>query len=221
MAIDTTHSNLYSDKEATYFSGGRKDIIDSLSEDPNRKILEIGCGEGSTGAYAKKTGKCGLYVGIELFQGAADIAATRIDQVYVGDVERFELPESVMFNALIASEVLEHLVDPWKVLQRLRLHLSSGAIVCASSPNVAHYSMVLMLLRGGWDLAERGRMDRTHLRWFTPKTYAQMFIDCGYEVVSVAALAKPGWKAKLLSNLTSGASDYLTISQVNLRAIRP
>src|ERR1700734_3959096 len=63
-----------------YFSGVRKDLIDRLGVDANRAILEIGCGDGSTGAYAKQQGKCGLYVGVELFPDAANVAKAAIDR---------------------------------------------------------------------------------------------------------------------------------------------
>jgi hypothetical protein len=43
----------YEGKDQRYFSGVRKDLIDRLGVDANRAILEIGCGDGSTGAYAK------------------------------------------------------------------------------------------------------------------------------------------------------------------------
>ena len=64
----------YEGKDQRYFSGVRKDLIDRLGVDANRAILEIGCGDGSTGAYAKQQGKCGLYVGVELFPDAANVA---------------------------------------------------------------------------------------------------------------------------------------------------
>ena len=166
----------YEGKDQRYFSGVRKDLIDRLGVDANRAILEIGCGDGSTGAYAKQQGKCGLYVGVELFPDAASVAKGVIDRVYNANIESFDIPEPPSsFDVLIAGEVLEHLVDPWVALKRLRRFLRPGALAMASSPNVAHHSTISMLLKGEWTLANSGRMDRTHLRWFTPKSYAEMF----------------------------------------------
>ena len=107
----------YDAKERKYFAGIRTDLVNRLGPDPRRAILEIGCGDGSTGAYAKQQGKCGLYVGVELFPDAANLAAKAIDRVYAANIEEFELPERpASFDALIAGDVLEHLVDPWTVL---------------------------------------------------------------------------------------------------------
>jgi 2-polyprenyl-3-methyl-5-hydroxy-6-metoxy-1,4-benzoquinol methylase len=205
----------YDHKEQRYFAGVRSDLIDRLPPDRKRAILEIGCGEGSTAAYAKREGKCGLYVGVELFPPAASAAASRIDRVYTANIECFDLPEpSETFDVLIAGEVLEHLVDPWAVLRRLRTHLRPGALVVASSPNVSHYSVISMLLKGDWTLADSGRMDRTHLRWFTPKSYAGLFGSCGFEVLSTEPLRRPGRRAKLIGKLSGGRLEHLFISQI-------
>src|SRR5690606_3738400 len=122
-------------------TGERRDIIDRLPRDPSRRILEIGCGDGATGAYARAQGKCGEYVGVALFPAAAELARKAIDEVHVGDIENFDPPwPDQHFDVLIASEVFEHLVDPWKVLRRLRRLLPPGGLVFASSPNIAHIS---------------------------------------------------------------------------------
>ncbi len=212
----------YRTKPDAYFNGERRDLVDRLTNDPQRSILEIGCGDGATGAYAKAAGKCGRYVGLELSEDAAKIASRVLDQVVVGDIETMsDLPsEPGGFDVLIASEVLEHFVDPWAALRRLHPLLKPGATVFASSPNVAHRSVMAMLLRGGWDLAEDGRMDRTHLRWFTPKTYAGLFRDSGYQVVSVWPLRRPGPLGRLVGALSRGRLTHLFISQIVLEARR-
>lgn len=208
-------SRSYEAKHQRYFSGVRKDLIDRLGVDPNRAILEIGCGDGSTGAYAKQQGKCGLYVGVELVPAAASAAKTAIDRVYNANIENFDIPETPgSFDVLIAGEVLEHLVDPWAALKRLRDYLCPGALAMASSPNVAHYSTIRMLLRGEWTLTDSGRMDRTHLRWFTPKSYGEMFQACGFEIVSTEPLSEFGPRAKLVNKLTAGRLEHLFIGQI-------
>ena len=207
----------YDHKEQAYFAGQRSDLIDRLGVDRNRAILEIGCAQGSTGAYAKHEGKCGLYVGVELFPSAASVAASRIDRVYTANIESFDPPEPrESFDVLIAGEVLEHMVDPWAVLRRLRTYLRPGGLVMASSPNVSHYSVIGMLLKGDWTLADIGRMDRTHLRWFTPRSYADMFQTCGFEVLSTEPLRAPGQAAKLIAKLSGGRLEHLFISQIVL-----
>jgi 2-polyprenyl-3-methyl-5-hydroxy-6-metoxy-1,4-benzoquinol methylase len=209
----------YADKPEDYFSGARTDIVDSLSSDNSRGILELGCGEGVLGAYARASGKCGLYVGIEFSPAAAAVARGRVDELYCVDVEEFDPPfKEGFFDVLIANEVLEHLVDPWRIVKQYRRYLKDGAMVFASCPNVAHRATIGMLLRGDWSLEDSGRMDRTHLRWFTPKTFREMFELAGYEVTKVKALVEPGSRAKVFNALTGGKLAHLTVSQIALEA---
>lgn len=212
-AIDSS----YSEKSDSYFSGFRQDLIAQLPSNPNANILEIGCSAGSTGELALSEGKCGSYCAVELASAAAERARQRLTEVVTGDIETIRLPwEPCTFDVLILSEVLEHLIDPWAVLRKLHVLLKPGAIVFASSPNVSHFHIVLMLLRGEWKLTDCGIMDRTHLRWFTPSSFLEMFEQCGYTVVSSGG--RMGWKAKLVSAITCHRFDHLLSREVSIRA---
>lgn len=210
----------YSAKPSSYFSGAiRYDYINELPVNPDARILEIGCGDGSTGALALKQMRCGEYYGVEIFPEAAQTAKRRLTEVLVGDVETIELPwRERTFDGLICSEVLEHLADPWAALRRIRPLMKSGARIFASSPNFCHHNIIRMLLRGEWNLTDVGVMDRTHLRWFTPKSYAQMFDNCGYRVTQVRRLEELGPRGRILSALTFRKFDHLLTIQNDLRA---
>lgn len=212
----------YSAKASEYFTGVRYDYIAALPRNSNARILEIGCGEGETGALALSRGKCAVYCGVDICRSAAERAKEKISEVLVGDIEQLELPWGARtFDALILSEVLEHLVDPWATLRKIRLLVKPGGLLFASSPNVAHYRVVGMLLRGEWTLTDLGIMDRTHLRWFTPNTYRALFESCGYCVDSVRELAPLSKKARVATMLTFGRLKHLFISQIDLRAHCP
>jgi 2-polyprenyl-3-methyl-5-hydroxy-6-metoxy-1,4-benzoquinol methylase len=209
----------YTKKPPDYFTGVRKDYIAQLPDNPRARILEIGCGNGANGEFAFAAGKCAAYCGVELFPEAAAIATQRLSEVVVGDIEKVALPwPHCSFDALIMSEVLEHLADPWSVLRKLRLLMRPGAKVFASSPNVAHYDMVRMLLKNEWNLEDKGQMDRTHLRWFTSKTYAAMFDECGYTVEYVREIRPLTRKGQLISFLSAGTLKHLFVRQITLGA---
>jgi SAM-dependent methyltransferase len=218
LAAPNAGAFAYQAKPDEYFAGSRADMLAFLPPNRTAAVLEIGCGKGGTGALALAGGKCGRYCGVELFEGAATDASRRLTQVVVGDVEKADLPWSVgSFDALIMSEVLEHLVDPPATLRRLRPLLKPGGIVMASSPNAAHYEVILMLLRGEWRSEDAGPMDRTHLRWFTPRSYQRMFESCGFKVDEISSVARPGWKARALMRMSRGTAFHLIARQIMLR----
>lgn len=212
-------SQNYDLKTTNYFTGVRSDYIFEMPNNPEACILEVGCGTGDTGAKAISEGKCRLYCGIEISTKAAKKAREQLHQIVVGDVESEELPwKENTFDVLIISEVLEHLVDPWAVLRKLKPLLKQGALVFASSPNVAHYKVINSLIRGDWSLADSGVMDRTHLRWFTPDTYKKMFESSGYLVTHLAPVGDLGLKARVINTITFGKLKHLLWRQIDLRA---
>jgi 2-polyprenyl-3-methyl-5-hydroxy-6-metoxy-1,4-benzoquinol methylase len=202
-------------KPAGYFNGVRADMIATLPQNPKARILEIGCGEGGTGALAKAEGKCGTYVGIELDPAAAQEARKALDLVIEANVEDYDFAEiGAGFDAVILSEVLEHLVDPWTVLERIRAVMQPGGLVLASSPNIAHHKIIKALLRGRFEYAASGAMDQTHLRWFTPNSYRDMFEEAGFETVALGPLNMLGRKARILNALSLGRFAHLFASQI-------
>lgn len=204
----------YAAKPASYFDGARQDIVDLLATSETARILEIGCGNGSTGALAKAQGKCASYVGIELDPQAAAEAREVLDRVICGNVELLEAADlGGPFDAVIVSEVLEHLHDPWRLLADMSEQVVRGGRIYASSPNIAHIHVIWGLLRGSFSYAEAGVMDRTHLRWFTPRSYRQMFEDAGFSTIAVQPVRQPSWKWRWLDRLTGGRLAHLAYVQ--------
>jgi SAM-dependent methyltransferase len=212
----------YSTKPERYFSGARVNFINELPLNASAHLLEIGCGNGDTAAYALATGKCTFACGVELCDEPAEIARQKLQAVHIGDIEHLDLPyPDQYFDVLVMSEVIEHLRDPWAVLRKLRIFLKPGAVVLSGSPNVAHHSVLRMLLHGRWDYAPVGIMDRTHLRWFTPQTYAQLFIDSGFKVLSCGPADPLRKKASAFNFVTARRLQHLLHPQIYLKAIRP
>lgn len=218
----SSQGGLYAGKRDNYFAGVRTDYLSELPCDNGAWILDVGCGNGGTGAIALSKDKCKRYCGVEICSTAAEIARSKISEVVTGNIENVHLPWSTQsFDALILSEVLEHLVDPWAVLLKLRFLLKPGAKVFASSPNVSYHRIPSMLLRGEWRLADSGIMDITHLRWFTPRTYRSMFESCGYRVQYMQPRPPLSRKASIASRIVPRRYEHLFWYGIDLRATVP
>jgi 2-polyprenyl-3-methyl-5-hydroxy-6-metoxy-1,4-benzoquinol methylase len=211
-------------KPPQYFTGTRVAFVDALRTGPDASILEIGCSNGGTGALALEKGKCARYVGVDIALDALSRAKRVLTETHYGNVETMELPwEPKSFDALVISEVLEHLVDPWSTLKRLSSVLKPGAQLLAGSPNIANLSVIRALLRGRFDYEDHGVMDRTHLRWFTPQTYCEMIEGAGFRVeqclpVNTKRLSKP--KARIFNRLTGGRFEHLLWTQIAVYAVK-
>ena len=161
----------YQDKKLDYFSAARSEILDLVPEDVNR-VLEIGCGYGQTLLMLKEKNLCKETVGIELVESVASEASKNVDRIYALNVEKSELPSELgEFDLILLLDVLEHLVDPWGILLKLKSnYLSEKGKFIISLPNARHFGLVLPLLSGSFDYVESGILDKTHLRFFTKKS---------------------------------------------------
>lgn len=205
---------LYRSKSARYFEGCSRTVVELLPMNSSARVLEIGCGAGLTGALALADGRAAEYVGVELNSGAAEIAAGHLTRVLVADIERADLTKvGSDFDALIMSEVLEHLVDPWATMRKLVQILKIGSIVICSSPNVANRHTIIDLLHGKFDYAQQGVMDRAHLRWFTPTSLAELVESAGCRVESIGPLIPLRAKARLMNALSGGRFRHLFHNQ--------
>lgn len=214
-------SVVYAAKPSSYFSKARADFVDRLPRDPSAAILEAGCGTGATGALALQKGRCGRYAGIELFENAATEARQVLSEVVTGNVETLEFDwQPASFDAVIYSEVLEHLIDPGKVLKKLARFVRPGGLLLASSPNISHWRVIRELIMGRFRLQDQGVFDRTHLRWFTPETFTAMIEDAGFAVQDAGPVTEFSARTKFLSRLTGGRFDHLFMTQIAVLAVK-
>lgn len=206
----------YSDKSGDYFAHARKEIQPML---PNNlcRVLEVGCGAGTTMGWLRQEHHAGHVVGIEIAQSAAEKARVFADKVYCFDFESQDLPvDEPKFDLILCLDVLEHMVDPWAVIDRLATrYLETGGTLIVSLPNVRHYSVVLPLLFGGrWDYEDAGLLDRTHLRFFTKASARALLSHPQFGAVSCTSTGFDGWSVKrILNALTLGIFQELVTYQ--------
>lgn len=171
-------------KNKSYYRNKRTDLLALFPENIGiEKILEVGCGDGSTGHLLKKENKAKYVCGIEINEQMKADAEKKLDRIIIGDIEKIDLPfKNEYFDCIIFADVLEHLYDPWLVLNKITPCLKTGGCVLASIPNVQHWSIFMKLIRGKWDYEDEGILDNTHIRFFTKKSMKSMFEDAGFEI---------------------------------------
>jgi hypothetical protein len=69
--------------------------------------------------------------------------------------------------------------------------LAPGGTVIVSVPNVAHLWIRLSLLAGRFDYGDRGILDRTHLRFFTRRTFVAFLREAGLAVDELRVTPAP------------------------------
>jgi 2-polyprenyl-3-methyl-5-hydroxy-6-metoxy-1,4-benzoquinol methylase len=157
-------------------NSSRAQIVELVGYD--RRVLDVGT---STGYLAEALVERGCIVtGIELEPDAARQAEKYCDRVIVGDVESLDLGAElggVSFDVIVFGDVLQHLKNPLRVIERLKPFLDAEGCVVASIPNIAHGSVRLALMQGEFRYRSQGLLDNMHLKFFTRKTVEQLFED--------------------------------------------
>ena len=152
-----------------------------------RAILDVGCGVGALGvAYRRYNPRARLF-GIDRDHARALAAAAVLDEVANVDLDRTPLPfpAGTRFDCIIYGDVLEHLVDPARVLRAQLSYLAEGGCVLICIPNVEHWSFAARLLNGSWRYEPSGLLDATHLRWFTTGSMRAMLEEVGLSVLDI------------------------------------
>lgn len=173
----------------TYSCNIRFDIIDTIKRnlDEEFNILEVGCGTGSTLLQIKNIYKNANIYGIEICEDPGNIAKCLLNTT-IGNIETLSLDyENSYFDYIIFGDVIEHLIDPWSVLVKMKKYLKPDGAILASIPNIMHVSIIKSLILGRFHYEDAGILDKTHLRFFTLAEINEMFNTSEYEVKSISA----------------------------------
>jgi 2-polyprenyl-3-methyl-5-hydroxy-6-metoxy-1,4-benzoquinol methylase len=170
-------------KDRGYFAGANEHLVALLPPEA-RRVLDVGCAAGALGEAIKESRPGILVDGLDRESAVLEEAAARLDRVRLVDLDG-PLPESSeTYDTIICGDVLEHLIDPWRVLRWLTAQLEDGGHVVASIPNLRYYKVLRdLVLRGRFTYRDSGILDATHLRFFTLHEMESLFTKAGLEVI--------------------------------------
>jgi SAM-dependent methyltransferase len=158
---------------------------------PGTKVLDAGCGNGM---LAYRAWQCGATVlGISIKQKEVDGCRTMFNHgrrvpeaaLRFENVNLYELSANgARFDAIICTEVLEHIRDDRSVCQKFFELLSPGGCLHVTTPNADHpYNRSVPL-----DNDEKGG----HVRpGYTPGTYRALFEPIGFTIEEVSGIGGP------------------------------
>lgn len=164
-------------------------ILAWLGEGRGRRMLDVGAADALVGRRLTERGW--RVTGIEGDPALAQAGAPYCERMITANLNR-EVPEvQGPFDAILYGDVLEHLIDPLRVLVELNRLLVPDGFVIVSVPNIAHLYIRLLLLLGRFDYIDRGILDNTHLRFFTARSLRALLDDAGLVVERFSATPAP------------------------------
>jgi len=171
-------------------------LLDGLSG----RLLEYGCGAGSFLLGLARESRFSECVGVDISEKALssvacawkDICGTNAGKVKLMTPQSDLLPEipDQSVDVVIGVAIVEHVIDPYVVLDELhRITKPNGVLICCV-PNYAYLKHRVRLLLGiqprtGTDEpVENWRTagwDGMHLHTFTKSSFTILLKDCGWE----------------------------------------
>lgn len=152
------------------------------------RLLDLGAAGGHLGRAVRD--RCAFLAGVEPDPGLSGHARDGYDDWSQADALSAG-PWSQPFDAVVCADVLEHLARPEDLLARIHGWLRPGGTLLVSLPNVANVTVRAGLLLGRFPYAERGILDRTHLRFYTRRSARDLLAAAGFRVREVEATAMP------------------------------
>lgn len=150
----------------------RKWLNDTLK--PDACILDIGCGDASLARDLKNF----QYFGLDLNTEHAISHSVKSH-----DLEEIPYPyESQFFDAIVISEVLEHMFDPHEILVEAKRILKDDGILIVSTPNSnwIDYDYFPEMFTKAYRKAHPHTFE--HIRHYDHHSWAEIFDETGYKV---------------------------------------
>ena len=164
-------------------------ILRWLGAGRDRRLLDVGAADGLLSRQLTESGW--RVTAIEGDSALAQAGARHCERMITANLDR-PLPDcGGPFDVIVYGDVLEHLVDPLRVLVELDRSLAPGGFVIISVPNIAHLWIRLLLLVGRFDYLDRGILDQSHLRFFTERSLRAMLADAGLDITRFTATPAP------------------------------
>jgi len=139
------------------------------------RVLDVGCGPGWLSSELRQRGH--HVVGVDLVEHP-DVRR-RTDEFVQADLDA-GLPDEVMggYDVILADDVLEHVRDPERLIRQMTDCLADTGVVLASVPNISHWYSRGRITLGLFNYDQRGILDRTHLRFFTRRSFLALARRC-------------------------------------------
>lgn len=209
-------------RQQSYYEYTRTEIRELIPQVADR-VLEIGCGVGNTLQWLRTLKHCSWVGGVEMSPETAAKARETLNEVYAVNIEHNDLPiPEGSLDLILCLDVLEHMIDPWSVVRRLRQLLKPGGALIASIPNVRHVkALVPLLFSGKWQYADEGILDRSHLRFFVRETAIDLIASSGFlvDMVIPTGLGRSR-RSQIMNRIVPSLVTSLFEKQYLIRGVR-
>ena len=176
-------------------------VIQTLLRVKARTVLDIGCGNG---ALAKEIAGHGMTVtGMDSSESGIAEARRILPDARFHVMEIEEPPSKIAegdFDAVVSTEVIEHLFAPRLLLRFASAKLRPGGHLLLTTPYHGFLKNLLLSLFNRWDFHFSPAWDGGHIKFWSRRSLAKLLQQENFEVAGFTGLGRIPylWKSMLL-----------------------
>ena len=158
-------------------------IRDWLKQAGAQEVLDLGCGNGALTAAFEREGFS--MTGMDVSESGIAIAARISPTIsFLHSDMAAPMPEELQhrYDAVIAVEVIEHLLLPRLLFERAREALRPGGIIIITTPYHGFLKNLALALTNKFDNHWHPLRDFGHVKFFSQQTLSQLFGEQGLQV---------------------------------------
>lgn len=177
-------------------------ITGLLNKNSNKYILDLGCGNGYLVNYLISLGYNAY--GTDASEKGIEIARTEnADHFFVQDLSTGQLPvelQSLPFDTIISTEVIEHLYDPEGFIIFCKQILNPGAEIIITTPYHGYLKNLVLSIFNKWDAHINPLWLGGHIKMWSFKTTSSLLTGAGFTVISFIGCGRIPylWKSMII-----------------------
>jgi len=177
-------------------------ILAKLQEVGAQSVLDAGCGNGSITALMAKNGYASVGVDGDP-NGIAHARANHPDLTF--SVADFAKPASAIegapFDAVVSTEVVEHLYAPHELARFSWEALKPGGHLIVTTPYHGYWKNLAMALANKWDHHHTALWHGGHVKFFSRATLQRLLTEQGFEPRSFSGVGRMPylWKSMVMT----------------------
>ena len=186
-------------------------ILDICKKFRVHKALDFGCGNGSLSRSLQEAGMEVTGCGVD--EEGIEIAAQCTSQVKYVHMAGYEDPQKLgdnNFDAVISTEVIEHLFLPRYLPRFAKAVLRPGGYLIISCPYHGYLKNLAISLLNKWDSHHHPLTDGGHIKFWSRKSLAQLIQAEGFKVLEFygAGRLRFLWKSMIIVAQEISSPDY-------------
>ncbi|OYV74920.1 MAG: SAM-dependent methyltransferase [Chromatiales bacterium 21-64-14] len=176
-------------------------VISWLGRLGARRVLDLGCGNGFLCRTLKDAGY--EVVGCDADRRGIELARSRSPDIRFEVVEIGSPPEAVgeaSFDAVVSTEVVEHLYSPHRLPEFAHPLVKEGGHLIVTTPYHGYLKNLTLALLDRWDSHHAPLWEGGHIKFWSRATLTALLERGGYHVVGFSGVGRVPllWKSMVM-----------------------